>query len=374
MMNMKRNLTFLIAIAISAIACNPSRSGSDDVYSKAETYDGTSAYAYKYSTSSVDGFDSYGLSIFRGNVGEDYCLDGKGLELYLEFMCPQSSAVELQAGTYKTVLKYDGSNPAYMLSTGCVTDGYIYGSYMEFVPSEIADPEYYVLTEGTVTVAKRGSTYVIEARVIAGGEPFIFNYTGSVETIEVTGGIDIDDDDDDVDTGVTYNFSSFTQGELDYFGSDSGLYYWGIYLGDSTADLEDLSADGSLLCIELATKNSSSTELKTGTYTVSSTDADMTAAALYEVENGYAGTMYCLEDYIVVGASSGTVKVSKSGSNYTIEADLYDAEYDNTFKGSYTGPLTYVDYTQYNRAAKVHGTAKNIALQGKRHSAVRGRM
>lgn len=373
MKNMKGKLVILIALAAIVAACNPSKDNSfeDGVLARGERYEANCAYAYKYSGPTVNGCDSYGLSLFRGNVGEDLYLEGKGMELYLDVLCPQSSALDFPAGTYKAVLKYDGSNPAFMLSTGCVSDGIVYGSYMEFVPSEVADPEYFVLTDGTVTVGKRGGTYVIEASVIVGGVSMVFSYSGPVETLEITG----DGDGDEAETGMDYTFSNFTQGELDYFGPDGGLYYWGIYLGDAQADLGQLSSDGSVLCLELSTKNASSTDIQPGTYTVSSKDGDMVAAAIYENEDGgYAGTMYCLEDFIVVGATSGTVKVSKSGSNYTVEVDLYDADFDNTFRGSYTGPLTYVDYTKENRAVKVRGTSKNIAREGKRHYAVRGRV
>lgn len=371
MNDMKRRFALLAALAASVIACNPSKDRGDDVYGEAERYEGLSAYSYKYTDSQVGGCDCYGLSIFRGNVGEDIRLDGKGLELYLEMITPSTSSLELPAGTYKAVLKYDGSNPAFMLSTGAVSSGLVYGSYMEFVPSEVADPEYYVLTDGTVTVGKRGGTYVIEANVIVGGEPVIFHYSGSVEALEISGE---GGGGDDVETGMDYTFSNFTKGEIDYFGREDGLSFWGIYLGDEYADMDDLSSEGSLLFLEFSTQDASTTALKAGTYTVSSVDGDMTATAMYEVEDGYAGTMYCLEDFIVVGATSGTVKVSRNGSDYTVEADLYDAEFDNTFKGSYTGPLKYVDYSKGNRAVKVRVTSKNLAREGKRHFAVRGRV
>lgn len=369
---MKRKTILLLTLATAvAFACNPAKNGDDDLYGSADRYEANNAAAYYFGTSAVKGADLYGLSLFRGNIDENYYLDGKGMELYLELLCPESESLTLKTGTYKAFLKSSGLVPPFSIATGSISNGSVLGSYVEFVPSEVANPEYYVLTDATVTVGKRGNNYVIDAKVLAGGESFVFTYSGTMDVLDCSAG----GGEGDYDTGMDYTFSEFTKGEIDWFGGEKGLYYWGIYLGDAQANLEDLSSPGSMLQIELCTKSSSPTEIPAGTYTVSDTDADMTASAIYEVEEGYAGTMYCLNDFIVVGATSGTVKVSRSGSNYTVEADLYDSEYDNTFKGSYTGPLTYVDYTKAGyRPAKAKTTSKQLAREGKRNFSVRGRV
>ena len=62
--------------------------------------------------------------------------------------------------------------------------------------------------------------------------------------------------------------------------------------------------------------------------------------------------MYLNDDMILVGATSGTIKVSKSGSNYTIEMDLVDGEYNNNYKGSYTGPLNIYDSSSRKAVAR----------------------
>ena len=62
--------------------------------------------------------------------------------------------------------------------------------------------------------------------------------------------------------------------------------------------------------------------------------------------------MYLNDDMILVGATSGTIKVSKSGSNYTVEMDLIAGDYNNTYKGSYTGPLNIFDSSSRKAVAR----------------------
>ena len=333
-----------IALAFAAfplfflLSCSSKDKGGDVVVSYEEHVANVAA-AYYLGWSEESGCDVYGLSFFEGEVNEDYRLDSKGLELYFELLCPVKNTLGLQPGTYNARLTYPATSSDYTFTTGSVIGSTVYGSYLEEVPSEVSDPKYYMVSDGIVTVGKRGSTYVMEAKVTAGGIPMSFTYSGAVDFL------DMSTQEGDIEADQDINFSAFTKGELDYYGPADGVTVWGIYLADDDIDMETLGGNGNLLSLELCTTSTAKDGVPVGTYTVGSTPGDFVANALYESGDSYAGSMFCRDDLIQVGATSGSVRVSKEGDNYSIVVFLYDEEFNNKFNGTYNGPLTYVDYS-----------------------------
>lgn len=144
---------------------------------------------------------------------------------------------------------------------------------------------------------------------------------------------------------TVYDFNAYTQGELDYFGAESGYSYWSIFLGDANVDLSALDGDGNLLWLYLVNTDASTTELKTGTYTLDYS-ADQILVGAQGDSTGWSGTMFLSGGYIIVAATGGSATVSKSGDKYTISADFWDDDYNVRYTASYTGPLTYVNYSE----------------------------
>ena len=361
---MKRIASALAALPLLfLLSCSSKDKGNDAVVSY-EEHVANAVAAYYFGWSEELGCDVYGLSFFDGEINDDYRLDSKGLELYFELLCPARNAIALQPGTYNARLKYPATNSGFTFTTGSVVGSTVQGSYVEEVPSEVSDPVYYIVSDGSVTVGKRGGTYVLEARVTAGGIPFSFTYSGGVDLIDMsrTG--------DEVETGQDINFSAFTKGELDYYGPADGITVWGIYLADDNIDMATLGGEGNLLCLELCTTSTSTEDIPAGTYTVGDTPGNFVANAIYENSDGYVGSMFCNGGLIQVGATSGSVKVSKEGDNYSIVVFLYDKEYDNKYNGTYNGPLEYVEYTSAPTAqpspARVMARRASRSFRGRR--------
>lgn len=331
----------LALCSFTAVSCDDKNLDFD-----ADEYEATSAYAYYFGKDENSGCDIYGLSLFIGDVDEEYRLSSRGIELFVELNAPSGDVIGLIPGEYRA-LRSTTAEPSFTFNTGSISAGAVYGSYVGMKKSDLEEMEYYLVMDGTVEIRTRNGKFYITADVRADGDDIEFSYSGGVAVIDASSSGDGEggDSDGDIPSNTDYTFNDFTQGELDYNGAEDGFSYWSIYLGDDAVDLADLSGTGRIACIDLCTTNSSSTDIPVGTYTVSETDGNFVAIPIYEYDGYYYGTMFCEGDNILVGATSGTVKVLKSGSTYTVSMDLVDSDYNNTFKGSYTGTLTYMDYS-----------------------------
>ena len=156
-----------------------------------------------------------------------------------------------------------------------------------------------------------------------------------------------------------YN-TTFTYGNAGYY----GVYYdgqpdntsnWYIALADDNYDIDNWEGDGYNIILEIFAQGTDSSSLPAGTYTIEAFEKNEYSAGslLYgfiaeDEENGEfpAGTWLFKGDEGIAGATSGEVKISVSGGQYTITYNLYDNEYMVNFKGSYKGPLTIYDGTE----------------------------
>ena len=357
--NFWKSLAILACSLVAFCSC-------DDVegidFDDAQVYGAESAYAYYYGSSEVEGCVLYGLSLFVGDVTEKYEIADRGLELYLELLCPESAAQAPSSGEYKPALSTSIDDYSHTFALGTIQEGVIYGSYLANRKGDVSEIEYEPVLGGSLEIRRKGNSYEIKASVVAGQDPVVFQFDGDCPVIDCSsssegdggnGGSGDTGGESDITSGQNFSFSNYTKGELDYYGKEDGYYCWGIYLGDNNINLEDLSGSGHLAMALLYTNSSSKTVLPAGTYTVSSTIGDMVAEPIYQDSEGYyGGTMYLNDDMILVGATSGTIKVSKSGSNYTVEMDLVDGDYNNTYKGSYTGPLNIFDSSSRKAVAR----------------------
>lgn len=333
----------LALCSLTVVSCDDKNVDFDS-----DEYEATSAYAYYFGRDENSGCDVYGLSLFIGDVNEEYRLSSRGIELFVELNAPAGDEMDLTMGTYRALRSTTG-DAAFTFNTGSISAGSVYGSYVGMKKSDVDLMEYDLVLDGKVEIKSVYGKFYITADVRADGDDIEFEYVGNIEVLDASssGGDDGGDGGDgEIPSDADFTFNDFTKGELDYNGSEDGFTYWSIYLGDDNVDLTDLSGSGHLACIDLCTTNSSSTDIPVGTYTVSETDGNFVAIPIYEYDGYYYGTMFCEGDNILVGATSGTVKIMKSGSTYTVSMDLVDSEFNNTFKGSYTGTLTYMDYSK----------------------------
>ncbi len=115
--------------------------------------------------------------------------------------------------------------------------------------------------------------------------------------------------------------------------------------------------DESLLWLSFANSNSSTTELMSGTYSLDGADGYLFACE--SDSDGSYGTMFAQGDGIIVGATDGSVVVSKNGDKYTFNCDFWDSESETRYTATYTGALTYVDYSTATASTKVAYAVNN---------------
>lgn len=130
--------------------------------------------------------------------------------------------------------------------------------------------------------------------------------------------------------GKTFDLST---GELDYYGDyyDSGAFNFDILLSSDTVEFSDQE---NYIYFELFT--SSSTDLLPGTYTFNATSMSPSTF-------DYGSFALKKGSYREIGEiTGGTVKVSKSGTNYEITIDC-DASTGKKITGYFKGPLVYSD-------------------------------
>jgi|GEM_PF-3725634 len=400
-MKIIRRLAGIAAIAASLAACNKDGGetiiGSKDDEVKLEDIDFTNAEVVYYGEY-VEGLSNYTITLYNGEVDEDGYITGDAEVLYIDLYANKKyTASELPAGTYKCVSEDK-------LAEGTFCEGVeqtvleFYQPYIdaglitlkelmeEYTAAELNEPsgsiagsEFYVQkldgvdedgddnyiytdflfkagTGSSVKISKNSDgKYSITVLASFETTDVVYTYSGAIEVVDGSDADDSGDDDDDngdVDRSQfeVVSFNSFTQGELDYNGVSDGTYYWTIYLGDSNVNLESLEGKGKLLCLDLATTNTSKTELKAGEYKATGY-TDCALIGYYE-SNGYAyGTMYVDNEEIVMGATDGSVNISKDGDTYTMDVELFDDDYKITYKAKITQKLTYADYSQSTSAS-----------------------
>ena len=174
-------------------------------------------------------------------------------------------------------------------------------------------------------------------------------------------------DETDRSNYEVYNHT-MTQGYAEYYGAyyedqPTNTANWYLALGESNYDFEAEEPEGYAIIIELFTSSSHTTSIPSGTYTVEAFDNEPYSpfSLLYGFtdEDNYAlGTWLCEGVDPIAGATAGWVKISASGSSYTITYELYDDEYGITFKGSYSGALEFYDGTE---TASYTSASKNFA-------------
>lgn len=148
----------------------------------------------------------------------------------------------------------------------------------------------------------------------------------------------------------------------------SAAYFYGDYYASGTANYGIfLANEDEVMSIDFIAPTGTAAALPTGTYTVSSTNAGWTVSP---GELGYGSAeKTCYIKYESNGSeavasqkapiTSGTLKISRQGSQYTIEFDFGDDNdrYDKSRKphritGKWTGTVDIVDYTTTQSASK----------------------
>lgn len=178
-------------------------------------------------------------------------------------------------------------------------------------------------------------------------------------------------DGGDTSEYATYNHT-FTNGCATYYGQGyegqpANITNWLVELADNNYDLENYTGTGYNIVLDLFSAEKSATSVPTGRYTIEAFEqSEFSAGSLLygfigedETYGEYPGGTWLYEgNEGIAAATAGWVEISGSGSNYTVTYELQDDEYMVSFKGSYTGSLTFYDGTQSESQAQAANIAK----------------
>lgn len=324
----------------------------------------TGAGGYNLGDQWFTGSDNIILYLTTGSVtSSGLSLEGEGTALWLDTNAPKTGNMAIPAGTYTALLEEPGAGESqdFTFLPGVDMGAWgVVGAFIYQRKAGASDAELIMVEDGTVLVTVSGSTYTVNATVVAGGKNYEFSYSGAITVTDGTGGGGGDDDKYEI-----VEMKNLAKGEMGFYGQaygtgmGSNYNNWMIYLADATFDLDQFTGTGELLQLEINTAGSVTREITPGTYEVF-TEFGPNSFSAFSAVPGFVqdgapyGTWYIKDKTALYGATSGTAKVSKSGSNYTIEFEFKDDEATKPtiFKGSYTGPLSFYDYTKSSASVK----------------------
>lgn len=175
---------------------------------------------------------------------------------------------------------------------------------------------------------------------------------------------------DEVEITETIETKTYTKGNMEFWGvsyddQPETAACWCITLGEKDFDLSAWEGTGLSIVIELFTTDTQATTLPLGNYTVEAFNkeyySDYSVGTGFVQEDEETGDSYCYGTWIfedgsgLFAAEDGSVKVSRSGDNFTVTYDFTDLQLGASFKGSYTGPLEFVDLTKAKSCAAICG-------------------
>ena len=218
----------------------------------------------------------------------------------------------------------------------------------------------YAVEGGEITFSYDRSSCVVGGRIIANGTEYAISFSGELEIVTVTGDDDDDDDDDD-DPDPTPIPGDLTGGALsgafgyyygDYYEVGADNYYLYIYKGDYDTDGSSFTAPGVEICLELLTTTGNGT-IPAGTYAYSESESDGAGHFLCgwvdeDEQLVYPSYLYIQndstgDDYYLDIIDGGSVKIEKSGSTYSISAEIQCG--GSTYSYTYEGTISIEDYS-----------------------------
>ena len=295
-------------------------------------------------------------------------------------------------GDVQDYLIFPGDVQDYLIFPGEETEsGELIGTFVYERASERQAPFYHLIDGGYVRVKRNGSAYRIEALLKSGARSFRFSYSGPLaltplETEDGSGdGGSGDSGSGDGGSGdggsgsdapEVIQLTTLTQGEMDYYGNaawegqPSNLYDWELYLAESGFDFDTFDGDGYLVQMEVFCETSDA--IATGRYEMSMEMENFAVSEGWEYEDTEAGDVYQYGTWIydswepLYAATDGYVEISRDGSNYTVDFNFTDEEWNGIFKGKYTGPLGYYDATQDYETASLAPAKKKARMEGRK--------
>ncbi len=306
------------------------------------------------------GFHDYVVILQLGKVDDDNMFINGGIKLSLDVLTAQGGATYFPDGVYTLLPEDTKFNAAGIVPSikdtnedGSVSYGYTY------IYTEKDANNYWLEPIGDVKldVSSSGSEYTIKIDFTVGNEMYSYEYKGNLAfyTMEDNSG----DDDGGNDEGG--GDIVLPTGDIEYIAGtveaynygdafENGADYFTLYLdqGDETEyiQIEFTHPSGG----DRTTLPSGEWTIPSNFFDVEEIDTDILLPYFYfeGYEEYTYGTAYCYGGYLVYGATSGTLKITKSGDEYNINLKFYDSYYDNAeVTCSYIGQVN-VDTSNYD--------------------------
>lgn len=298
------------------------------------------------------GFHDYVIVLRLGRVDDDNMFVNGGIELSLDVLTAQGGATYFPNGTYTLLPEDTKFNAAGIVPSiksinedGNVSYGYTY------LYTEKDANNYWLEPLGNVRlgVSSSGSEYTIKVDFTIGHEEYSYQYEGNLAFYTMG--------DDNGDTTPTEDFEFIASSiEAANLGNEfeNGADDYLLYL--------DQGDESEYVQVEFThTAGNNPAVLPTGEWTIPSNFFEVEGVPAdillpYFCFDGYEdeayGTTYCYGGNLVYGATSGTLKISKSGDEYNIKLKFYDSYSDDAkVTCSYTGPVS-VDTGNYDGGTK----------------------
>lgn len=314
------------------------------------------------------GFHDYVIVLQSGKVDNDNMFINGGIELSLDVLTAQGGATYFPNGTYTLLPKDTKFNAAGIVPSIKETneDGsFSYGYTYLYTEKDANNYWLEPLDDAKLKVSSSGSEYTIKVDFSIGTEKYSYEYKGNLAfyTMGDDSGDDDGDNGDDTPVGDMEFVADYVEAANfgDAFGNGADDYLLYLDQGDETEYIQ----------IEFTHPSGNDpATLPTGEWTIPSNffDVDEIATDIllpYFYFEGYEdysyGTTYCYGGYLVYGATSGTLKITKSGDEYSINLKFYDSYSDNAeVTCKYTGAVN-VDISNYD-----DGTATASKLSAKK--------
>ncbi len=330
----------------------------DDQDNTEATFPGSTKYeakarAYYFGKKYSDEADDYVLFIYHGEYDDEGNFVDKGTELALDILCKSTDGMKITTGKY-TCSQTDDITPLHILK-GVLQDDEYYPSYF-YRQYSTESSSIDLVTSATAEISGSGDNYSINVRFSTGDndtgtKSYLWNYTGSIEFIDMTSS-DVEDIPKDV---KIEKFSRATAENLGSIWNDESTGK-AIPVDDWVVTLygENYSTDKEYVTIELLSAQNAKS-LPSGKYTdfVNVTSAAVSDFKSGRIIGGYAdgntpyGTWYCKGGTAYYAALQGSLNIEEKDGVYTIDFAFTDTDetYGGSFSGKYSGKLESVSST-----------------------------
>ena len=347
-MNIKlfAKITFAIALtAFAFAACNRDRHNPDDPnyngrdpQPSEEVTAGLSVKATYFGDYYENGYHDYILLFQLGEIGEDGYFKTSGVELSLEVLSATGGATLFPAGIYdltddqhnaagivpsKPKLDEDGNPVLDDKKNVIYEDTYLY--------TEQDADNYWLepLEAARLEVEMNGAQYTMKVKVKVNGEEYSYLYKGALPITDESNSVNPEPGEDGPDGDYDFKADQAYARNLGRAWDDEeGPHVtddWEFEFYNSKNDNEWMSVE------IIAPAASNIEEIPTGTFSIPANfdDPDYVVVAgnmlpPYLYDGDYCGTFYAYGEYVWYTACSGSIKITKSGDNYTFELSFKD--------------------------------------------------